>query len=255
MQIALTHVISPNINDCMLSFRDREPIDYRLAVKQHDNYCSALRELGLEVIELSVNSSFPDCTFIEDTAVVVDEIAIMCRIGTKSREAESIGIEPELAKYRNIMKIQAPATLDGGDVLKIGKKIFVGNSFRTNTEGIESFKNILTPFGYHIIPVPMKDCLHLKSAVTALDDTTILACTKWLDTSLFSDYKIIDVPDSEAHAANSLYINGTVIVHEGYPETINILKNNGLAVKTVDISELLKAESGLTCSSIIFKQF
>jgi len=253
MLIALTHVVSPNIGQCELSFLNRSPIDYDLAVEQHEDYCRLLRDFGLHVIELSVNRSYPDGTFIEDTAVVVDELAIMAGMGVESRRGEVAGVERELANYREITHIRPPATLDGGDVLRMGRKIFAGITQRSNTAGVESLKNILKPLGYQVIPVPVKHCLHLKSACTAIDDHTILANPYWLDLKSFKDLRIISIPAGEPWASNSLQLNNTICMHAGFSKTAKALQKLGFLVRTIDISELLKAEAGLTCSSIIFK--
>ncbi len=251
--IALTHVVSPNIDKCELSFLDRSPINYNQAVRQHEQYCALLRDCGLEVIELSVNRSYPDSTFIEDTAVVVDELAVMASMAVESRRGEVRNVESVLASYRDISHIQLPATLEGGDVLRIGKKIFVGISPRTNIAGFESIKEILEPFGYEVIPVAVNGCLHLKSACIAVDDCTLLVNPRWLDLQPLRDFRIIPVPEDEPAAVNSLRINNTICIHSGFPKTAQLLVNLGFSLKTIDISELLKAEAGMTCSSIIFR--
>jgi dimethylargininase len=250
--IALTHVISPGIDRCELSFLERSPINYQRAVEQHEHYGELLRDCGLEVIELSVNRDFPDSTFIEDTAVVVDELAIMASMGVESRRGEVSGIESVLGYYRDVQHIRLPATLEGGDVLRIDKKIFVGISARTNIAGFETMKEILEPFGYEVIPVAINGCLHLKSACVAVDDRTLLVNPRWLDLQPLRDFRIIPAFEDEPGAVNSLRINTTLCVHSGYPKTIDSLVKLGFSVKTVDISELLKAEAGMTCSSIIF---
>jgi len=250
--MALTHVISPNIDQCELRFLERSPIDYKRAVEQHEQYCKLLRDCGLEVIKLSINRPFPDSTFIEDTAVVFDELAIMASMGVESRRREVPGVESVLGHYRDIEHIWLPATLEGGDVLCIEKKVFVGISPRTNIAGFETIKEILEPFGYQVIPLAVNGCLHLKSACTAVDDETLLVNPHWLDLQPLKDFRIIPVPEDEPAGVNSLRINNTLCMHSGYPKTIDSLLKLGFPVKTVDISELLKAEAGMTCSSIIF---
>lgn len=252
MAVALTHMISPAIARCELSFIERIPIDYDRAVKEHDAYCSLLRDCGLRVMELTVNSAYPDSTFIEDTAVVVDEIAVMACMGAESRRGEVPGIETVLSTYRTIDRIRPPATLEGGDVLRAGGKVFVGITPRTNTAGVNSLKAILEPFGYQVIPVTVKDCLHLKSACTAIDDDTVLVNPHWVDLDPFKGFHAISVPEDEPWAANTLLIDNTVCMHAGFRKTIDIVRTRGFQVKTVDISELLKAEAGMTCSSVIF---
>jgi dimethylargininase len=250
--IALTHVISPNIDQCELSFLERSPINYRRAVEQHEHYCDLLRDCGLEVIELSMNRSFPDSTFIEDTAVVFDELAIMASMGVESRRGEIPGVESVLGYYRDIKHIRLPATLEGGDVLSIENKVFVGISPRTNISGFETIKEILEPFGYQVIPLAVNGCLHLKSACVAVDDETLLVNPRWLDLQPLRDFRIIPVPEDEPAAVNSLWINSTICMHSGHQKTIDLLANLKFSIKVVDISELLKAEAGMTCSSMIF---
>lgn len=251
MNVALTHIISPNIAQCELSFMERSPIDYELAVQQHQAYCMLLRDRGLQVIELTMNSDYPDSTFIEDTSIVTKEIAVMARMGTASRRGEVPGIESVLAAYCNIGHIRTPATLEGGDVLRIGRQVFVGITPRTNTAGINSLTAILKPFGYQVIPVTVRGCLHLKSACTAIDDHTLLVNPHWIDVEAFNGFQAITVPEEEPGAANTLVIDRCVCVHSGFRRTIEILQGLGFQVKTVDISELLKAEAGMTCSSVI----
>jgi dimethylargininase len=251
MNVALTHIISPNIALCELTFIQRSPIDYELAVRQHEAYCALLRDCGLRVIELTVNSTYPDSTFIEDTSFVADEIAVMARMGTDSRRGEVPGIEPVLAAYRKIGHIRPPATLEGGDVLRVGRKAFVGLTPRTNRAGMSSLTTILQPVGYQVIPVTVRGCLHLKSACTALDDDTLLVNPRWIDPDPFADFRAVPVPEQEPWAANTLVIDRSVCVHAGFSRTIELLQSLGYQVKTVDISELLKAEAGMTCSSIL----
>ena len=252
MLIALTHVISPEINKCELSFINRNPIDFNLTVAQHEKYCDVLREEGLKVIEMSMNSEYPDSTFVEDTAVVVDELAVMANMGAETRRGEASGVESELKKYRDIFHIKHPATLDGGDVLKVGRDIYVGITPRTNNLGAESLTSELKPLGYNVRPVTVKDCLHFKSACTAIDNKTLLVNPDWIDLNDFEGFRIINIDESEPWAANTLWINNTVYIHAGFMKTAKLLQKLGFSVKTIDISELLKAESGLTCSSIIF---
>jgi dimethylargininase len=250
--LAVTHVVSSNIEQCELSFLERTRIDPARAARQHKEYCTLLRDCGLRVIELTVNSAYPDATFIEDTAVVVDEIAVMASMGVESRRGEVAGVESVLAVYREIDRIQPPATLEGGDVLRIGQKVFVGITPRTNAAGVNALKAILGPFDYRVVPVAVKNCLHLKSACTTIDDDTVLVNPHWVDLMNFRDYRAISVSDDEPWAANSLRVDNILCMHEGFAKTIEILQGQGFSVKTVDISELLKAEAGMTCSSIIF---
>ncbi len=253
MLLALTHIVSPNIVACELTFLQRRRIDYNLAAQQHREYSRLLSDSGLQVIELSVNSSYPDSTFIEDTAVVFDELAIMASMGTVSRRGEINGIEAELAKFRDIFRIEFPATLEGGDVLRVGKKVFAGITPRTNLAGIESLRKVLEPLGYEVIPVQVTGCLHLKSACTAIGERSLLANPRWLELKPLEDFRIIPVAEDEPMAANCLCIRDTLVMHTGFSKTIDRLQDFGFPVKSIDISELLKAEAGLTCKSIIFE--
>ncbi|UCD39097.1 MAG: dimethylargininase [Fidelibacterota bacterium] len=253
MTIALTHIVPASINECQLTHRERQPIDLDLAVKQHAAYCGTLRSRGLQVIELDVNRDYPDGLFIEDTAVVVDELAVMTRPGAESRRGEVPGIQAELARYREVASIEAPATLDGGDVLITGKRVFVGLSSRTNRFGAMALKDILEPLGYRVVIVRVRGVLHLKSAVTAIDDATLLANPHFFDTSPFANFRLVSVDTSEPFAANALPVSGAVLLADGYPNTAEKVAKLGYHVQLVDIRELQKAEGGLTCSSIIFR--
>jgi dimethylargininase len=253
MLTALTHKVPPCINRCELSFIDRAPIDYALALRQHQQYLNALAGCGLDVIELAVNMDFPDGCFVEDTAVVVDEIAVLTRPGALSRQGEITGMEQELKKYRETARIQQPATLEGGDVLRVGRKLFVGLSRRTNREGVRQLATILSPFGYSVTAVEVRECLHLKSAVTALDDKTLLANEGWIDLAPFEDFRLLAVEKEEHQAANSLRVGDVILLPDGFPKTRRSVEEAGFEVRAIDISEFLKAEAGLTCSSINFE--
>lgn len=254
MLLALTHIVSPNLSECELTHRECVPIDLALATRQHTAYCDTLRSHGLEVIELYVNRDYPDSVFVEDTAVVVDELAVMANPGALSRQGEVTNMEPVLTRYRPIARIQPPATLDGGDVLRVGNKIFVGLSSRTDRAGVDALVDILKPFGYDVTPVAVTGCLHLKSAITAVDNETLLGNPDWFDPSPFASFRIIPVAQEEPWAANALRLDDTVYLAAGFPKTGEILACQGYTVRTIDISELQKAEAGLTCSSLIFKK-
>ncbi|MEW6207193.1 MAG: arginine deiminase family protein [Acidobacteriota bacterium] len=253
MLTAITHAVPPCINQCELSFIDRVFIDYDKAVKQHNEYLDALARCGLNVIELAANLDFPDACFVEDTAIVVDEIAVITRPGAASRRGETEAIERELKKYRETARISSLATLEGGDVLRTGKRIFVGLSRRTSAQGITELARILRPFDYSVTSVEMRGCLHLKSACTALDDHTLLANTEAIDLSQFEDFRIVSVAEGEREAANSLAVGDVILLAEGFPRTRESIERLGFKVQALDISEFLKAEAGLTCSSLIFE--
>ena len=250
---ALTHKVSPKIAECEVTFIDRSPIDLHLAVSQHDHYCDVLKKLGVIVKELSENESYPDSCFVEDTAIVVSELAIICSMGVSSRRGETRLIERELSEYREIAHISLPATIEGGDVLRIGKKIFIGQSSRTNMEGIEELARILEPCGYRVVPVRTKGSLHLKSACTAIDEETLFVNPDWIELDAFRGFNLVHTPVEEPWSANILRVGTTACVQAGFSRAVELIERVVGRVEIIDISELRKAEAGLTCSSIIFE--
>jgi dimethylargininase len=250
--IALMRGVPPTLASCQLTFRAREPIDLGLAVAQHAAYAALLRSLGLEVVELPADPAFPDCCFVEDVAVVLDELALVTRPGAASRRGETAAVGSALARYRPTLATPEPATLEGGDVLRVGRRLFVGRSGRTNAAGIARLREVAEPHGYRVVPVAVSGCLHLKSAVTALDDERLLVNRGWLDASPFQGLQLVDVDPAEPEAANVLRVAGHVIGHAGFPRTLARITAFGYAVRTLDISEFLKAEAALTCKSLLF---
>jgi dimethylargininase len=254
MDIALTRGVSPSIDRCELTHIAREPIDLARAVAQHEDYCRRLEALGLEVLRLAADPGCPDCCFVEDTAVVLDEIAILTPLGTPARRAESPAIEEALRRFRKVARIELPATLEGGDVLCVGRRIFVGRTTRTNDAGIAALRAIAGPLGYEVTPVAVTGCLHLKSAVTALDGETVLANPAWFDPAPLAPLRVVTVAGGEPGAANVLAVRGEVWAHPGFPRTSEVLAALGYRVTPVDISEFIKAEAALTCKSVLFRR-
>lgn len=250
--IALMRGVPPSLARCELSFREREPIDLDRALAQHAAYAALLRSLGLEVVELPTDPEFPDCCFVEDIAVVLDEVALLTRPGAPSRRGEIAVIEAALAHYRPIETTPPPATLEGGDVLRVGHTLFVGRSARTNEAGIARLAAVAEPLGYRVVPVAVSGCLHLKSAVTALDQERVLVNRSWLDASPLRGLDLVDVAPEEPGAANVLRVAGLVIAHPGFPRTLERVAALGYAVRPLDVSEFLKAEAALTCKSLLF---
>ena len=250
---AITHAVSPRIVDCELTFIDRSPIDLELAVRQHDNYCAVLERLGVRVERLSENESYPDSCFVEDTAIVVEELAVICSMGVSSRRGETRLIERELSRYRKTAHIRLPATIEGGDALRIGKKIFVGQTLRTNDQGIEELSKLLRPHGYTIVPVRTKGSLHLKSTCTAIDDETLFVNPEWVELDGLSGFNLVHTPPEEPGSANVLRVGTAVCVQAGFPQAAELISRFVERVEIIDTSELRKAEAGLTCSSIIFQ--
>ena len=251
--LALTHIPSPNLDHGQRTHVAREVVDYELASRQHADYCRMLRECGAEVVTLDVNRDQPDGTFIEDTAVVLDEIAVLASMGTAARRIEPARIEPELRKHREIERIEPPARLEGGDVLRIGRTILIGLSERTNISGVQAFETIARPFGYRVLPVPVRQCLHLKTACTALPDCRLLTNPAWLDLNSLHDFDTLAVPDDEPWAANTLPINGRVLISSANPQTAEMLRRLGFDVRTLSLSEFAKVEGCVTCLSLLFR--
>jgi len=252
MLTAITRAVSPAIVDCELSFIDRKPIDLATAEEQHHAYEKLLGTLGARVISLPAEPDLPDSLFVEDPAIVLDELAVILPLGTEARRREAPSLAQALAKFRKLEHVSLPGILEGGDILRIGRKLFVGLTRRSNAEGIRQLAAILAPHDYEVIAVPVTGCLHLKSAVTHLDRNTLLANRAWFDTTPLAGHDWIDIDPAEPHAANALALAGTVIFPASFPRTRARIEARGFHVTPLDISELQKAESGLTCSSLIF---
>jgi dimethylargininase len=253
MMPALTHVPSPHLHQCQLTHVAPAPIDLTRAAAQHEAYCQALREGGAAVRVLDVNRDEPDGVFIEDTAVVLDEVAVLASMGTPARRAEAAGVGAVLREYRRALRrIEPPATLEGGDVLRVGRRLLVGLSCRTNAAGLAAFAEIVRPFGYTVEAVPLRGCLHLKTACTALDEQTLIVNPAWLDVNdLPPGSRHVAVPDDEPWAANVLPIGGSILLAAGQPGTAELIHRLGFDPRPVNISEFAKAEGGVTCLSIL----
>jgi dimethylargininase len=252
MLTAITRAVSPGIVRCELTFLTRLPIDLAKAEQQHRAYQQLLEKFGARVISLPADPSLPDSMFVEDPAIVLDELAIIFPLGTETRRPEAHSIARALAKFRKLAFVELPGQVEGGDILRVERRLFAGLSSRTNAEGVRQFASILAPYGYEVVSVAVSGCLHLKSAVTYIGRNTLLANRAWFDTKPFSGFKWIDVAPEEPHAANGLAICDTVIFPASFPRTRARLEASGLQVTPLDISELQKAESGLTCSSLLF---
>jgi dimethylargininase len=250
---AITRAVSPAIVHCEISFIDRRPIDLAKAQQQHHAYEDLLEKLGARVLSLPAEPALPDSMFVEDPAIVLDELAVILPLGTNSRRPEAASLAKALAPFRKLEYVSLPGTLEGGDVLRIGRKLFVGLTKRSNPEGIRQIAAILAPYKYEVIAVPVTGCLHLKSAVTHIGGNTLLANRAWFDAAPFAGYDWIDVDPAEFHAANALAICGAIIFPASFPRTRVRIEARGFPVTPIDISELQKAESGLTCSSLLFE--
>jgi dimethylargininase len=249
---AVTRDINSAMGNCELTFLPRSDIDVGRERQQHQQYQSALSEMGCAVLTVPTAPGLPDSVFIEDTALVLDEVAVLCRPGAASRRAEVAGVESVLRQYRDLVSIQAPGTLDGGDLLVVGKIIYAGLSTRSNKSGIEQLQRIVADYGFSVVSVETTECLHLKSAVSEVAPGLLLINPEWIERSLFEEYELLDVDKEEAHGANALLIGRDLIYPTSFPRTADKLIARGIDVTLVDLSELQKAEGAVTCCSLIF---
>ena len=249
--LAIVHTPSPYLHECQRTFVDATSIDYEAARQQHAAYSRKLEELGVTVRTLNVNEEYPDCTFIEDVAVVLDEVAILASMGTESRSLEPMAIAQELSSFRQLRRIKPPARIEGGDVLQVGRSLLAGLSSRTNRAGVTALARIVQHYGYRVIPVPVRACLHLKTACTALPDGRLLVNPAWLDVQALDGFARLSVPTDEPWAANTLPINGRVLLPADHVQTGDRMRRLGFEIEPLDISEFAKAEGGVTCLSIL----
>jgi dimethylargininase len=252
--IALTRAVSPAIARCELTHLAREQIDYTRAVEQHHHYEGSLRSLGCSVIRLPSLPDNPDSVFVEDAAVVLSEIAVITRPGAESRRNETGSVAALLSRYRKIATIEPPGTMDGGDVLVIGSTIYVGESTRTNAEGIRQLARLTASHGYEVKAVRVSGCLHLKSAATRIDDDSLLVNPDWVDVTTFDVRQTIEVDPSEPHAANAVSLGNSLIYPTGFDGTASSLTKAGFQLELVDVGELQKAEGAVTCCSILLSE-
>ncbi|MEO8997587.1 MAG: arginine deiminase family protein [Rhodanobacter sp.] len=253
MWIAVTREVSPALGNCELSYVSRATIDVACAGAQHRDYRHALEVLGCRMLSLPAEADLPDSVFVEDVAIVLDEVAILTRPGALSRRTEVASVAEVLRRYRPVLAIEAPGTLDGGDVLRIGRMLYVGESARSNSAGIAQLRELLAGDGYTVQGVPTRGCLHLKSAVTQLDEHTVLLQPEWVDRDRFTDFRVIEVDPAEPHAANVLRIGDALVMPASFPRTRQRLLDAGFQVTAVDVSELQKAEGAVTCCSLVFR--
>jgi dimethylargininase len=254
MLTAITRKVSSNLGQCELTHIPRQEIDLDLARLQHGDYEHALTELGCQVVRLPEELYMPDSVFVEDVAIVLDEVAIITRPGAESRREEVRSISEVLRKYRTLSAIKPPGTLEGGDVLKIGMAFYVGVTKRTNESGTQQLVDLVVPYGYEVVRVEVNGCLHLKSAVTHVGGDTLLINRAWVDVNPFQGKDFIDVHPDEPYAANALLVGNELIYPANFPKTHSRLLDRNYTAKVVDVSELQKAEGAVTCCSLIFRQ-
>jgi len=253
MVIAITRDISPRFDECEITHIERTPIDLSLARAQHRGYVNALKQLGCHVVELPAEADLPDSVFVEDAAFILPETAVITRPGADSRKPETASIIRALSPHIDLVHVIEPATVDGGDVLILGKSIYIGLSTRSNQAAIDQLNELLGGYGYTVTGVELHDCLHLKSAVSRVDDQTLLINKNWVDTRHFENFDLIEVDPSEPNAANCLPIGKTIIFPTAFPKTRARLEERGYKVIAVDVSELAKAEGAVTCCSLIIQ--
>lgn len=252
MLTAITRDVNDSMGNCELTFLPRVRINIGLASQQHQHYQSVLSSLGCEIVTMPTEPGLADSVFIEDTAMILAEIAVLCRPGAVSRRAEVAAVGHLLQQYRTVASIQPPGTLDGGDLLCVGKVIYAGLSTRSNQSGIEQLRSIVADYGYSVKTIETTKCLHLKSAVTEVAPGLLLINPDWISRSAFGNCELIDVDKEEAHAANALLVARSVIYPSSFPRTMEKLVKRNINVTAVDVSELQKAEGGVTCCNLIF---
>jgi dimethylargininase len=246
--IAITRDVSPSIARAELTHLDRVPIDYERAREQHEQYRALLASLGCELLSLPADVAHPDCVFIEDTAVVLDDMAVITRPGAESRRGEVSVVAAALAPFRPLVHIEAPATLDGGDVLVLDNRIYVGGSTRSNDAALAQLRELT---GREVIRVDVHGALHLKTAVTQVADRALLINREWVDAGAFAGFTLIDIDPAEPFGANAVRLGETVIYPSAFARTRAILQSHGIDVRTVEAGELAKAEGGVTCCSLL----
>jgi dimethylargininase len=252
MLTAVTRKVSLNLGSCQLEFLQRAEIDIAKAAAQHLDYEGCLEDLGARVLSLPALPEYPDCVFVEDPALVLDEIAIATRMGAASRRGETESVAAALEQFRPVRWLREPATLEGGDVVRLGKLLYVGLSRRTNAEGIRQLADLVEPLGYRVITVGVTGCLHLKSACCSVSDDTVLMNPVLFDASAVRNCRVLRVPPEEPFASDVLRIGTTVILPASFPRTGELLESHGFPVRAIDVSELMKAEAGVTCMSLVF---
>lgn len=252
--MAITRGVSRRIDACQLTHRSREEVNYEKACFQLEQYCELLDTWGVHLLPVAASDSHPDCCFVQDTAVVLDEVCVIASMGADTRLGEVAEVEKLVAPLRKIRHILSPATLDGGDVVQFGKRLFVGLSTRTNARGIAALAEIVEGFGYTVIPVVVNGGLHLTTGCGIVNDETVLLNPRWLDAFAFSGLRKLYVPEDEPWAANTIRVDNNVCLEAGAPQTLDLVQPYAGDIALLDISEFRKAEGSLSCLSLIFKE-
>ena len=250
---AITRGVSINMDACELTYRSRDKIDLNKAGLQLEKYDALLRTWGVDLVTMPASNSYPDCCFVQDTAVVLDEICVIASMGAVTRQGEVSEVERLVSPLRRIRRILPPATLDGGDVVQIGRLLFVGHSTRTNARGIAALDRLVEPFGYTVVPVQVHGGLHLTTGCGVINDETVLLNPRWLDASAFRGLRQLHVPESEPWAANTIRVDNAVCLEDSAPRTLELAQPFAKKLDRLDISEFRKAEGSLSCLSLIFR--
>lgn len=248
---AITRKPGPEMVDGITS-QDLGKPDYALALEQHAAYVRTLEELGLEVTVLEAEPGYPDCCFVEDTAVVCAEVAVIAPLGAPTRQGEQKTIEPVLAKFKPVVHVTPPALFEGGDVLQVGKEFYIGLTERTNQAGATALGEALAEHGYSYHAMKCGPSLHFKTDVNYVGNNTVLVSPFFEDAPELAGYTRIVVEDDEAYCRNCLHINGTTIVPAGFPKTLAKLEAAGIKTVLLEMSEFRKLDGGLTCLSLRF---
>ncbi|MEA2009580.1 MAG: dimethylargininase [Actinomycetota bacterium] len=251
MIVAITRPTGAELRDCELTHSDRIPIDVERALVQHNDYLEVLRSLGAEVTELPRLPNHPDAVFVEDTALVLPEVAVLLRPGAESRRGEVPSMSTALADYRELRHMEAPATLDGGDVIVFGKRVLVGQTTRSNPAGIATLADLLSPFGYTVETVPVRGVLHLKSAATVVDDEILIVFSPSVDLT-YLGVKLLEAHPDEPQGANVVRVGDKLLVDASAPRTVELLAAHVDAIVQVHVDEFAKAEGAISCKSVIF---
>jgi dimethylargininase len=254
VMVAITRAVSPLLAQCELTHLARQPIDLARAIRQHAAYEDKLRSLGATIRRAPAAPELADSVFVEDAAIALDEVAIITRPGAPSRRPETAGVADVLAEFRPLIRLQPPATLDGGDVLRVGPTLYIGQSSRTNAAAVEALQRVLKPFDYQVIAVEVTGCLHLKSAATLIGDGLLLVNPAWFPATELADMQRVEVDPMEPYAANALRVGETLIFPTHFPRTLERLLARGLAVETVQCDELAKAEGAVTCCCVLVEK-
>ena len=249
--IAFVRRPDPSFNQAISANPKSQPINVKRACLQHEHYIAALEKTGVEVVSLPAIHGYPDASFVEDTTVIFDHLALACPNKEKSRRGEGASIHKEIKKYRTIKTLPPSVTLDGGDVLNTDEKIFVGISERTNMEAVDALAKFTKK---PVFPVEVLFGLHLKTSVSYLGNNILVLDSSSISATPLNGFKWIETGRSNRYAANCLAIGNTVLMSKGSNEVVDKIHKEGFKTLSLDISEFEKADGGLTCLSIVLKQ-